>query len=347
MKKINLMKYFALGLISLSIVSCNIDDDNNGLIPFEAGVVDNPVTISQIAIATPELSILEQALRILEERSDFKPLSELNIPGSTTIFAPTDAAFNAFLTANGIDGISNVPRDVLESIIKNHVLAGEFPSSALTSGYVKTNSLNNENDEPIDLYINTTSGVVLNNNATVTGADVEANNGVIHLIDAVLTQPTVFDLIAANPNFSSLVEAITLADAAADADTATIASIIGELGAEFTIFAPNNAAFASLLQELSLTSLSDVDPSMLRSIVLTHIIGNNMILSSEVVTGTLNSRNNQDLDVDADNLTLTDPRGRVSGIVTSLVDVQGENGVVHEVNTVLLPEAAMMMVTTP
>jgi len=58
-------------------------------------------------------------------------------------------------------------------------------------------------------------------------------------------------------------------------------------------------------------------------------------------------RNNQDSDVDADNLTLTDPRGRVSGIVTSLVDVQGENGVVHEVNTVLLPEAAMMMVTTP
>lgn len=346
MKKINIMKYIALGLLSISVLSCNIDDDNVDLIPFTPGVVENPETISQLAIATPELSILEQALRILEERSDFKPLSALNIPGNTTVFAPTDSAFQAFLSANGIDGIENVPRDVLELIIKNHLLEGEFLSTALVNGYVKTNALNKDNDANIDLYINTSNGVLLNGTSTVTTADVDANNGVIHLVDTVITLPTVLELIAANSNFSSLVEAITLADAAIDpaSNMETVSGFLGRLVSDFTVFAPSNAAFTSLLTELGVQSLSDIDPLVLRQVLLYHVLEEG-VLSSDITTGTVESASNGDITIDSPNLTLTDERGRVSSIVTSLIDVQGQNGIVHEISTVLLPADSMPMMT--
>ena len=334
------MKYCAVGLLSIGLLSCNIEDDNDRLIPFVPSEVENPVTISQIAIATPELSLFEEALRRLENESNFKVLSELNIPGSTTVFAPSDDAFNAFLTDNGIDGIENVPRVALENIIQNHILDGETLSSGFTTGYIKTNSVNNNSDVNIDLFVDTTNGVLLNGNTSVVTPDVSANNGVIHVIDRVLRVPTVFDLLSLNPSFTSLVDAIRVADAGIEDTDATepVEDILGALGTELTFFAPNNAALANLLTALEVSSLSEVSPTVLRNVLLTHIINRNSLFTTNLETDTFRSRNRRTLSVNADDLTVTDPNGTIANIVTSgTVNIQTDNGVFQEIDAVLQP----------
>ena len=368
MKKINLMKYIALGILSLGVLSCNIDDDNNVLIPFEAGVVENPETISQIAIANPELSLFEQALRRIETESNNNIISRLNIPGASTVFAPSDAAFNTFLNDNGIDGIENLPRVTLENIINNHVLDAEILDSNLTTGFIKTNSVNSNSNANVDLYVDTTNGVLLNGNTRISTPNVEANNGVIHIVDRVLRVPTVFNLISLESSFSSLLEAINIADSAIEDDTTPISDILGDLGTQFTLFAPNNAAFQNILAELEVSSLAEVNPAMLRGILLTHIINRNSLITTNPRTANLRSRNNRtlsvnfeappeemememesegmemeseemevEMDVELD-FTVTDPNGRIANVVTDgIIDIQGENGVFQEIDIVLLP----------
>src|SRR5690606_1924828 len=117
----------------------------------------------------------------------------------------------------------------------------------------------------LSMFINTTSGVVLNGGvanggATVNTADVLASNGVIHLVNGVIKMPTVVNHALANPNFSILVEALTRND---QPDFAGILSGEGP----FTVFAPTNDAFGSLLTELGLSSLADVPQATLENVL--------------------------------------------------------------------------------
>lgn len=351
--KKNITLYFTSLLVLFFVtISCDVEDDNSKLIPLEPGTgVENPVTITQIIIANPELTVLESLLRRIEAAASTgadRLLTNLNTPGNSTVFAPTDSAFEAFFLANNITNVDNLDIAVVTSLVLNHVVAGEFLSNNLSSGYVSTLSTRGVGDNQVNLsmYVNTTDGVLLNGATRVVTPDVDANNGVIHIVDSVINLPSVASLITSNPDFSSLTQAVMHADT--DATTPVVADALSNLEVSLTVFAPSNAAFTSLLQELdpTATSIQSVPSSQVAKILTLHVVSTNVntapISSNLFVDRT--SMNLQTLlmgtagriNFNGNTLTITDPRMRDSKIIPVL-DIQGVNGVVHTLDKVLLP----------
>ncbi|MBA6154233.1 fasciclin domain-containing protein [Gelidibacter maritimus] len=320
------LKILPLLLLVIGFQSCSSDDDNN--------VAPLPMNIVETAMATPDLSNLVAALKA----ADGNLVSVLNGQGPFTVLAPTNAAFQNFLTDNGFEKLSDVPTDLLSQILLNHVITGNVKSTDLAntgSGYTNTNATG-PNDKPLSLYFNATDGVEFNGISTVTVADISATNGTIHVVDAVIGLPTVVDFALANSNLSSLVAALQSADSQSPSPN-LIPTLSGN--GPFTVFAPTNEAFASLLNELDPTgetTLADVDPATVEAILKFHVVSGN-VTSDAIPTGTVGTLGG-DVTVNASNLTITDPNDRVSNIIPTLVDIQAVNGVVHAIDKVVLPE---------
>jgi uncharacterized surface protein with fasciclin (FAS1) repeats len=135
-------------------------------------------TIVGVASSNPDFSTLVAAVQAAG-------LAEtLSAPGPYTVFAPTNEAFEA-LPAGLVDALL-LPenKEVLTQILTYHVVEGEVMSADVQPGKVPT-------VEGEDLTIKVNDGTVTVNGATVEAVDVEASNGVIHVIDEVLVPPNV------------------------------------------------------------------------------------------------------------------------------------------------------------
>jgi uncharacterized surface protein with fasciclin (FAS1) repeats len=136
----------------------------------------------------------------------------------------------------------------------------------------------------------------------------------------------------ADPTFETLVAALTRED---QPDfVGTLSTPNGTSPAPFTVFAPTNDAFADLLDELSLGSLDDIDTATLTATLNYHVIAEANVRADDLVSGPVTTLGG-DIEIDADNGTITDANGRVINIIVT--DVQAANGVVHVVSRVILP----------
>ncbi|MGM0386705.1 MAG: fasciclin domain-containing protein [Actinomycetota bacterium] len=145
--------------------------------PMEDEAMDEPGTIVDVAAANPDFETLVAAVTAADL------VETLSGDGPFTVFAPTDDAFDA-LPEGLLDALllpENV--DALTSILTYHVLPAEVMSADVSAGEVAT-------VEGSTIAITTDDGVMVND-ATVVATDVEASNGVIHVIDAVIVPPTV------------------------------------------------------------------------------------------------------------------------------------------------------------
>ncbi|KAM3108656.1 fasciclin domain-containing protein [Phormidesmis sp. 146-33] len=194
-------------------------------------------TIAGIAAANPNFTTLVKALKATEMVGMLSGKTQL------TVFAPTNAAFAALPKGTLETLLKPENRQILEKVLTYHVVPGAIESKTLRSGKVASADYRNA----ITIAVN--GNQIRVNNATVTSADVKANNGVIHVIDLVLLPPdlmskitprqqsrTIVDIAAANPNFSTLVTALKAAGS-----TETLSG-----KTPFTVFAPTNQAFAAL-----------------------------------------------------------------------------------------------------
>lgn len=300
----------------VSFSSCSEDDDD---------VIVEEQNIVELAQGNADLSSLVAAATragLVDELSDEN--------ANLTVFAPTNAAFSAFLTANGFASVDEVPVDLLTQILLNHVVGSELKAADLTTGYVSTLATFGATTANISLFVNTSGGVTLNGGAAVATADVDASNGVVHVIDEVIGLPTVVTFATSNPDFSILVQALTRQDLTTD-----FVEILSGSG-PFTVFAPTNAAFAALLTELGVASLNDIPVATLEAVLTYHVVGANVraaALSEGQVVTTLNGGTfTIGLTGGA---SITDENNRVANIVAT--DVQGANGVVHVLDKVILP----------
>ncbi|MEM8765229.1 MAG: fasciclin domain-containing protein, partial [Bacteroidota bacterium] len=200
-------------------------------------VVDAVITIPDVvdhAVANPNLTELVGALTTGGNTTFTDLLSDDT--GTYTVFAPVNAAFDAFTNPAGND---------LNAILSNHVISGAAAfSTGLTNSYVNTLA-EFAMDEPLSLYVNTDDGVTLNGVSTVAIPDIVASNGVIHAVDAVIDLPTVVTFATADPNFSTLVDALTTLTPNTDF-VAVLSAQDGNGSDPFTVFAPTNDAFAAL-----------------------------------------------------------------------------------------------------
>ena len=319
LSKLNL---FTLVLFSFSLVlvSCSTE---------ETDIMDSNTTESTIVDVLKGYDS-EQTQDRRSSRPTFKTLNvalaRTGLAGVVssnrlTVFAPTDEAFAAL----GLNqrNITTVPN--LEEILLYHVLGDIVFSTDLSNGFVPT-----LNGAAIEVNLN--NGVMINM-SNVISADVQARNGVIHVIDQVLLPPTnnLLELAQSfDPEFSILVDALELTG---------LDSVIANNG-PFTVFAPTNDAFVALLSELDgFDSLEDFDTPediiLLTNVLLYHVV-DGRVYSSDLSSGPVTTLNGV-FELDLNTLTLTDANSREVGLVAELLNVQASNGVVHVIDRVLLP----------
>lgn len=313
-KAIKFKSLLMIALLAIFSVSCDNDDDK--------AVADE--TITGLAVKSPNLSILVQALT----RANLA--TTLQGSGPFTVFAPTDAAFTAFLQANNFANINQVPQDVLTRILLNHVVSGNSKAANLQTGYIKTLATSaTSGNNTMSMFVNTASGVRLNGVASVTTPDVVASNGVIHIVDAVINLPTIVTHATANPNFTSLVGALT------GQGQPNFVEILSGTG-PFTVFAPTNAAFTSLNTELAPGGIASVSAANLTRVLRYHVVSGNVLAASLMAGSVATLETPQSFTVSlTGGAKITDVRNRVANVTAT--DVQCSNGVIHVLDKVLLP----------
>jgi len=320
---LKLSKLTFLLFVGFSIQSCSDDDD-------DVTTPTGPSNIVEIALDTPDLSNLVAALSVADGN-----LVDVLSGGEFTVLAPTNEAFETFLAANGFMSLSEVPTDVLSNILLNHVISGTVNSTNLVdtgSGYSTTNASNMDGDN-LSLYFDTSSGVTFNGISSVVAADIVASNGIVHVVDEVIGLPTVVTFAVSNPALSTLVAALTTEGLSVD-----IVSILSSSDepSPFTVFAPTNDAFGSLLAELGLNALGDIPVDILEATLGTHVAPEANVRSTDLVDGMSVNTIGSTITVSlSDGAKLIDSNGRESNIVA--VDIQAYNGVVHVIDNVLLP----------
>ncbi len=243
--------------------------------------------------------------------------------GPFTVFAPTDEAFAGALNLMGItasDLLAN--KEALTEILLYHVVPGKF-MAADVAGITSARTA-----AGFDLRFDTANGVTINGSSNVIIADIEASNGVIHVIDNVLFPPNhLAGILTDSKIFNTLLAALDYTDL-----TETLAT-----DGPFTIFAPTDEAFAASLSALNLT-VNDLlaDPALLKSILLYHVVPGTV--AAEDVVGLRSARTLNGASI---SIAVVDGQVVLNGgqaIVTN-PDLFGRNGVIHMISGVLLPSA--------
>lgn len=300
----------------------------NGVVHVVDAVIDIPNIVDH-ALANPALTSLVAALTDGGNTTFTDLLS--NDEEVFTVFAPVNDAFGAFTNPNSND---------INDILSNHVIVGAAAfSSGLTNSYVNT-AAEFATDENLSLYINTDDGVTLNGISNVAIADIVASNGVIHAVDVVIDLPTVVTFATANPNFDSLVAALTT-----EGQPDFVTTLQGN--GPFTVFAPTNDAFQALLDSNDMwNGLTDIDSGLLTSVLQHHVISGANIRSGDL-TPDGNTVTPATLEGDTFTITLPGTDGNIANVTDGAgnmsigidaVDVQAVNGVIHVLDAVLLPD---------
>lgn len=323
MKNLNKLLMAAL-ILSTSLIACDDDDDDN----------NNPTapqlgTIVDLALADSRMDSLVVALT----QSGLAPTFQ--DAGTYTVFAPTNQAFVNLLASNpDWDRIADIDIVTLTGALTYHVLPSVVKSSdIMNDSYATTISPAGPNGTNASLLLETGNGVKINNSANVIEADIMASNGVIHVIDAIITPQNIVELAINDDRFSSLVAALQ-----ADSSFNYVATLSGN--GPFTVFAPTNTAFQALLDsDPTWNSLSDIPTATLAKVLEYHVVTVGNVQAGDLTQGqVVPTLEGSDLTVDLANGAKLGTANANQGMVNIIVtDVQGTNGVIHAVDQVLLP----------
>lgn len=279
--------------------------------------------VVQLAQSNADLSILVEAL------SAAGLVDTLKGAGPFTVFAPTNAAFAALLTELGLTKAQLLAnKALLTAVLTYHVIPAKVEKAQIPFGKAITTVQGNV------LKVETINGVPTitdgrNRTSRIVATDLQARNGVVHVIDRVLLPPnkTIVETAQSLAPFGILVEAIVAAD---------LQATLSAKG-PFTVFAPTDDAFVALLNELGLTKAQLLADKALLIKVLTYHVLPGLKLKAELPLNTpINTVQGGTLQIST-SLVITDQRGRLTDIIQT--DVLTSNGVIHAVNRVLLPSA--------
>jgi transforming growth factor-beta-induced protein len=259
-----------------------------------------PKDIVSIAVADGRFTTLAKAL------TDAKLVETLQGKGPFTVFAPTDAAFEAL----GKETLGKLTAEQLTTILKYHVVAADLPSTALKAGPVATAS-------GLSAFVAIKDGAVTVNDAKVTTADVKASNGVIHVIDKVLLPPNLPQAAKFAGSFGTLLGAV---------EKAGLVDALSAPDANLTVFAPTDAAFAAIS-----STVAGLSTSQLTDVLKYHVVAGK-VLSTSLTAGSVPTL------LSGKNLTVSLTGGvKINDANVVVADVVTTNGVIHVVDKVLVP----------
>ncbi|MEC7723903.1 MAG: fasciclin domain-containing protein [Planctomycetota bacterium] len=241
--------------------------------------------------------------------------------GPFTVFAPTDDAFAKLGKATIADLLKPENKDQLVGILTYHVVAGKVPAAKVVG--MKSAKTVQGSDLPIVVK----DGKVTVAGASVVATDVMASNGVIHVIDSVMLppQPNLVEVAAKAGSFNTLLAA---AKAAGLADT--LAN-----GGPFTIFAPTDEAFAKVGKDTIAMLLKPENKAKLQAILKHHVVAGKVMSGTAVKLSEAATLNGTKLGLKYD---AKAKKLHVGAGTVVAADVEAKNGVIHVVDTVLLPQ---------
>ena len=286
----------------------------------------DPQSIVDVATANGGFTTLIAAL---EATGLDATLSDMD--SQFTVFAPTDDAF-ALLGQDVIDALL-ADTDTLSDILTYHVISGEVDSSAAISSAGSLVEM--VNGDSVGLSLDGDNLLV--NTATVILVDVAADNGVIHVIDAVLTPPAdkgtptmnIVDTAVAAGDFGTLVTAL---------QAAGLDATLADETQSFTVFAPTDAAFAMIDPETLNLLIADTDA--LSSVLLQHVVSGEV---NSVTAYTLNGSSATTasdaaipvaINTELDTLTF-------GGATVQTTDIYTTNGIIHVIDTVVVADVEL------
>jgi uncharacterized surface protein with fasciclin (FAS1) repeats len=243
-------------------------------------------------------------------------LETLQGPGPFTIFAPTDQAFiDAGIDLAALDTPEG--KATLSDILLYHVVSGEVPAANVN----ECMSADAVNGQPLSFTVN---GGVMVNDANVTLADVTTSNGVIHVIDKVLTPSDAPNDIPRTAQCTGIHDSLVAAVVQAE----LLETLQG--AGPFTLFAPTDQAFTDA--GIDLASLDTAEgKAILSDILLYHVVAGNVPSSAVTECMSANAVNGQPLSFTVDGGVM------VNGANVTLADVSTSNGVIHVIDKVLTP----------
>ena len=316
-------------------------------------------TIADVAMGSDDFSTLVS----LASAADPAVLELLSDPeASVTVFAPTNAAFDALLADLNIDPERLMEHpDLITTILSYHVADGAMTAEAIAeAGSIPTLV----DGESIQVQVFGGGSIKLDFTANVTGADMLADNGVVHVIDQVLLPQTavsqynairaelappveeeeaveepavevttIADVAMGSDDFSTLVSLVAVADPA-------VLELLSNPEASVTVFAPTNAAFDLLLADLNIDPERLMEhPDLITAILLYHVADGVMttdaIAEADSIPTLVDGESIQ-VQVFGDGSIKLDFTANVTG-----ADMLADNGVVHVIDQVLLPHAAV------
>jgi uncharacterized surface protein with fasciclin (FAS1) repeats len=309
--KIKIMKrknytFFALcisiGLMLTGLNSCKKDDPA----PAQKNIVE-------IVVADPNFSLLKQAVVKAG-------LTTYLSQGSLTVFAPDNAAF----AQAGIDSatIASIPADDLAIILKYHVLNAKVEAS----GVPVSDTVNTL--DGLNLYASSNANGVFVNGIKVKTANVQAANGVIHVISDVLIPPTetIAEFVSNDGNFDILLAAVVRAG---------LATAVSSNG-KYTVFAPTDDAFAAA-GFTDVASINLAPQNVVTAIVKAHIIGTNVFagdLINASSSATLQADKTLTFGTNPATVKITGSANPASNVTEA--NITTTNGVIHVIDKVLL-----------
>ena len=292
----------------------------------EEPMVEASNTIVDIAVADGRFNTLVAAVTAAG-------LAEtLSGEGPFTVFAPTDDAFAA-LPEGTVDSLLQDPEGALKDILLYHVVSGKV----MAADVVGLSAAPTVQGEEIAISLDGDK-VMLNGSTAVIITDIEADNGVIHVIDSVILPPSmtateeaegatmdlpsIVDIAVADGRFTTLVSAVTAAGLAE--------TLSGE--GPFTVFAPTDDAFAALPAG-TIDSLLQDPEGALKNILLYHVVDGKVMAADVVNLTSATTLSGQDIAISLDGDTVM-LNGSTAVIIT---DIEAANGVIHVIDAVLLP----------
>ncbi len=306
MKK-TLIAFLGLAIGALTIVSCN--KNNNDINPV-------PVNISDFIAGNADYSMMESAL----VRSGL--VSQVQNATNITFFLPDNAAFqNAGINQAYLDNLST---DDLTALVLYHEVDHTINSSQFPLGDTITTVSN------LHVFSNINDSGIFINGVHLKLTDVQAANGIVHLLEKALVPPTstLYDMVAANPD-------LTLLKVAVDRAGSELVSDL-QNGGKYTVFAPTNQAFNDA-GYMTVDDINNADAAVIKKIVQDHVLPTEFFKADFIAGITLKNLQGDDLLVGSTPPTVSlVGSAQVPSMVTGF-DLLGTNGVAQVVDRVILP----------
>lgn len=341
------------GMATLVSNSFDIGTTNGVLHQIDAVLL--PPTVFNHTQANPDFSMLAEAIELagLDEALSTTDVENELYP--FTVFAPTNAAFENFMMqlngAFGWENLSDIPADILQEVLEHHVVSGANTLSAVIAETEQTTLQGETLTISADAVISDAS--YTNTNFTTT--DIQGINGVVHGVDKVLLPEDVFQqILGATLNLKERSEDRGYSSFLAAVEKAGLTSILEDEEQELTAFVPNNDAFTALFAQITnFESLDDFESEeeleALANLLMYHLHEGNL-MSSQLTDGGEISTLYDDVftaDLSGENARLRPSFAEAIPSGISAANIGATNGLIHEINRVLIPNDLVVVLGIP